>query len=192
VLEVGGFRVGLWPGEDVDLDIRLAAAGAVFYFVPDALVHHHRPGTLPWFRRMMRRYGAAERELVALHGRTRRIDYVPALTTMVAGGHLLYAVPACRAWVAAVDVAAVVLGAVVLVVTTPPRHWLAVTRFGAVAFWEWHRGWWSARERRSVHDRRSDRGRGGRPTTGAGRAATVAPNTADDMPRQAAPGNEAP
>src|SRR3712207_2465689 len=82
---VGGFRPGLWPGEDVDLDLRLAATGATFYYVPWAVVHHHPPGTFEWFRRMMRRYGDAERRLVRLHGRRRAIDFVPAaLVTLLA------------------------------------------------------------------------------------------------------------
>jgi succinoglycan biosynthesis protein ExoA len=149
--DIGGFRPGLWPGEDVDLDLRLAARGARLFFVPDARVHHHRPGTLAWFRRMMRRYGAAAHEIVALHGRVRPIYYVPALTVVGAGAHLLYVLPAWRPWLAAADATIAGVAGAALVVTTPPRHWLAVARFGAVALWEWHRGWWSPVERRDAH-----------------------------------------
>lgn len=143
---VGGFTDGMWPGEDVDLDLRLRARGARLLFVPGAIVHHHRPGTLAWFRRMMRRYGAAERALVRRHGRTRRIDYVPAATVSVGLAHGLYLVPALRPWIAAVDVIAVAIALGALVVTTPPRHWVAVVTFSVTALWAWHIGWWRGAE----------------------------------------------
>lgn len=152
VVSVGGFRPGLWPGEDVDLDLRLARQGGTFVFVPEALVLHHRPGTIAWFRRMMRRYGAAEHELVALHGRARRIDYLPAITVTVAGLHLLYLWPPARPWLAAADGLAATGAGVALAATTPPRHWLDVIVFAVVAMWEWHCGWWSPATRRAVHD----------------------------------------
>lgn len=142
LLDVGGFTEGLWPGEDVDLDLRLRARGARLVFVPEAIVRHHRPGTLTWFRRMMRRYGDAERTLVRQHGRTRRIDYLPVVVSLALLGHLLYLVPACRPWLAAIDITAVVLGGVALALTTSPRHWAAVLLFAVTAVWSWHRGWW--------------------------------------------------
>jgi glycosyltransferase involved in cell wall biosynthesis len=174
VVAVGGFRPGLWPGEDVDLDLRLARQGGTFAFVPEALVLHHRPGTLTWFRRMMRRYGAAERELVALHGRARRIDYLPAITVAVAALHLLYLWAPARPWLAATDGVAATAAGLALAATTPPRHWLEVIVFTVVAMWEWHRGWWSPATRRAVHDPEAAvRAAGpGAPTP------TVAPSTA--------------
>lgn len=146
LLAVGGFAPGLWPGEDVDLDLRLRSRGARLVFVPEALVHHHRPGTLSWFRRMMRRYGAAERRLVQRHGRTRRIDYLPMVMVGVALAHLLYLVPACRSWLAAFDAAMVAAGLIGMMATTPPRHWAAVVRFVATAVVAWHAGWWFGAE----------------------------------------------
>jgi succinoglycan biosynthesis protein ExoA len=149
LLAIGGFAAGLWPGEDVDLDLRLRARGARLVFVPDAVVHHHRPGTLPWFRRMMRRYGAAERELVRRHGRTRRIDYMPTVLVAIASIHLLHLVPACRPWLLALDAAGVSAALIGLVSTTQPRHWLAVTVFAATAVAAWHTGWWFGVERQA-------------------------------------------
>ncbi len=146
VTAIGGFTEGMWPGEDVDLDLRLRSRGATLLFVPDAIVHHHRPGTLAWFRRMMRRYGAAERALVRRHGRTRRIDYVPAATVGIGLAHGLYLVPALRPWVAAVDVLGLAIALGALAVTTPPRHWLAVAAFTVTALWSWHVGWWRGAE----------------------------------------------
>lgn len=142
LVAIGGFAPGLWPGEDVDLDLRLRARGARLVFVPDALVHHHRPGTLSWFRRMMRRYGAAERQLVRRHGRMRRIDYLPVVVLGVALTHLLYLVPACRPWLLAVDGAVVAAGLIAVAATTPPRLWAAVVVFAVTAAAAWHAGWW--------------------------------------------------
>lgn len=143
--EIGGFTAGLWPGEDVDLDLRLAARGGTFHYTPDAVVEHHRPGTFTWFRRMMRRYGEAERRLVRRHGRTRRISHVPTLTTVVVLLQALLLVPAARPWVLAVDALAVLGGVTALAATTPLRLWPTVVAFGVTAVWEWHVGWFTAR-----------------------------------------------
>jgi hypothetical protein len=140
---VGGFTPGLWPGEDVDLDLRLAARGARFSYVPGAVVHHHRPGTFAWFRRMMRRYGEAERRLVRLHGRARLVDHVPTVTAAWLALHLLLAWPAARPWVVGLDVGLVVAGVAALAITTPVRLWPTVVAFGVTAIWEWHVGWWT-------------------------------------------------
>ncbi|MBA2353894.1 MAG: glycosyltransferase [Acidobacteria bacterium] len=142
---VGGFTAGLWPGEDVDLDLRLAATGAIFFYVPGAVVHHHRPGTFAWFRRMMRRYGEAERRLVRRHGRARPVDHVPTVSALFVGLHLLYALPVCRPWLLGVDGMLLGAGVVGLALTTPLRLWPAVVAFGLAAVWEWHVGWWTSR-----------------------------------------------
>ena len=143
---VGGFAPGLWPGEDVDLDLRLAATGATFYYVPGAVVHHHRPGTLTWFRRMMRRYGEAERRLVRRHGRRRAVDFVPVVVATVLLLQGLLVIPVARGPLVALD-AVLVCGALGLLwSTTPVRLWPSVIVFGLTALWEWHVGWWTARE----------------------------------------------
>ena len=153
VRAAGGFTPGLWPGEDVDLDLRLAARGATFYYVPTAVVHHHRPGTFAWFRRMMRRYGDATRRLVRLHGRRRAIDHLPTITTVGAAAQLLLLVPSTRVFVAAADALILVLAVGVLASTTPLRLWPAVVAFGSTALWEWHAGWWTARRGAAVSAR---------------------------------------
>lgn len=142
---VGGFSEEFWPGEDVDLDLRLGARGATLVFVPDALVFHHRPGTMPWFRRMMRRYGAAERAIVRRHGRARRIDYLPAITVGLAVLHAGYLVPFLRPWLALFDTLVLASALAALMVTTPIRHWAAVVAFTVTAVWAWHVGWWRGR-----------------------------------------------
>jgi succinoglycan biosynthesis protein ExoA len=145
VRAIGGFTPGLWPGEDVDLDLRLAAHGATFYYVPRAIVHHHRPGTFAWFRRMMRRYGAAERRLVRLHGRQRVVDYVPALLATVLAMQLLVLWPPASGAIVAIDAVLLMAALGVLWSTTPLRHWPTVMIFGVTALWEWHVGWLTAR-----------------------------------------------
>lgn len=144
LVAVGGFAEGMWPGEDVDLDIRLRDGGARLLFVPDATVAHHRPGTITWFRQMMRRYGAAERDLVYRHGRRRPIDWVPLLLGVTLLAHGLYLVPACRPWLLALDLGVVAVAATALVVTTPVRHWLDVVAFAGAGLGAWLMGWWTA------------------------------------------------
>jgi succinoglycan biosynthesis protein ExoA len=144
VRAVGGFTPGLWPGEDVDLDLRLAAAGGTFYYVPWAVVHHHRPGTFEWFRRMMRRYGAAERWLVRRHGRARLVDHVPTISALLIAVQGLLLVPSAVGAVLAFDSLLLLLALGVLWSTTPVRLWPAVIAFGVTALWEWHVGWWTA------------------------------------------------
>jgi cellulose synthase/poly-beta-1,6-N-acetylglucosamine synthase-like glycosyltransferase len=73
----GGFREDLFPCEDLELDRRLVEAGHRLGFVPGARVHHYRVADLADFRRMMRRYGAAHRRLVAIHGRFRLLHALP-------------------------------------------------------------------------------------------------------------------
>lgn len=141
VRDVGGFTPGLWPGEDVDLDLRLAARGATFYYVPRAVVHHHRPGTFPWFRRMMRRYGGAERRLVRRHGWRRVIDYVPVVVALVIAVQGLIFVPSARGVLAAFDAMLLLAALGVLSTTTPFRLWPAVLALAITAMWEWHVGW---------------------------------------------------
>ena len=142
--DVGGFTPGLWPGEDVDLDLRLAARGATFYYVPWAVVHHHRPGTFAWFRRMMRRYGQAARWIARHHGRRRLIDYVPYIVAALLAIQVLVLVPAAHGALVAFD-ALLLLGALgVLWSTTPIRLWPTVIMFGVTAAWEWHLGWLTA------------------------------------------------
>lgn len=146
---IGGFTTGLWPGEDVDLDLRLAANGGRLHYTPDAVVEHHRPGTFTWFRRMMRRYGEAERRLVRRHGRTRRISHVPTVTMLLVLVQMLLLVPMARPWVLAFDAIGLLVGIGALALTTPLRLWPTVVAFGLTAMWEWHVGWFTARRETS-------------------------------------------
>lgn len=78
--ELGGFRVGLWPCEDLELDRRLLAQGHRLQFNPRAVVYHRRPSTFSGLLAMMARYGRGHADLVALCGYYRRLHLLPWLT----------------------------------------------------------------------------------------------------------------
>jgi glycosyltransferase involved in cell wall biosynthesis len=140
-LEVGGFAEGLWPGEDVDLDHRLAKRGHRAIYVPGAFVWHHRPGGLPWLRRMMRRYGWAQGELVRRHGPFRPLHATPVALALAVAAQGLLAVPAARAGVIALDAAVAAATLAMLVRVAPPRLWLPVVRAAAWSVVEWNLGY---------------------------------------------------
>ncbi|MBI4962248.1 MAG: glycosyltransferase [Desulfomonile tiedjei] len=75
--EVGGFDESLWPGEDVDLDLKIRRRGYKLIFNPEACVGHYRPKTYRDFGRMMRRYGASQWYLVKKYGFFRKLHFVP-------------------------------------------------------------------------------------------------------------------
>ena len=66
--EIGGFDEAQFPGEDLELDIKILRKGYRLIYNPAAVVGHYRPGTYREFCRMMRRYGAGEWHLVRKHG----------------------------------------------------------------------------------------------------------------------------
>ncbi len=75
--EVSGFDETLFPGEDVDLDLRITRRGFKLIYNPRACVGHYRPRTYRSFARMMRRYGACQAWLVKRYGFFRNIQYEP-------------------------------------------------------------------------------------------------------------------
>lgn len=83
ILEVGGFREGLFPGEDVDLDKRLRDKGYKILFTPEAVVYHHRPDNRQRWHRMLINYGRASADNLRLHGPFRVIQVVPMLLLIV-------------------------------------------------------------------------------------------------------------
>jgi len=77
LLAIGGFDEWLWPGEDVDLDYRLAKKGFVLLFNPRAIIYHYRPGSLKKVYSMMCRYGVVQAILTKRYGFFRKIQFVP-------------------------------------------------------------------------------------------------------------------
>ena len=80
--EVGGFDESLFPGEDVELDLKIRRSGYRLLYIPEAVVGHYRPRTYSEFAAMMRRYGASQRYLVKKYGFFRRLHYVPPVVVV--------------------------------------------------------------------------------------------------------------
>jgi GT2 family glycosyltransferase len=139
-VEVGGFAEGLWPGEDVDLDYRLRQRGYRCYYVPDAVVVHHRPSDPQWFRRMMRRYGRTQRELVRRHGHFRALHWMPPALLVLALAQLLWLPGRTRAAAACFDAALAATCITLLARHVPRRLWGPVLRYATLALVEWNRG----------------------------------------------------
>jgi glycosyltransferase involved in cell wall biosynthesis len=75
--EAGGFDEKLWPGEDVELDLKIGRLGYTLMYNPAAKVAHHRPDTCAKFARMFKRYGAAQGYLAKKYGAFRFIHWIP-------------------------------------------------------------------------------------------------------------------
>lgn len=74
----GGFDPSLFPGEDLDLDLRLRRRGQRLIYNPAAVVYHYRPARLSAFARMMERYGMfSGGYLTRRYGFFRKISYEP-------------------------------------------------------------------------------------------------------------------
>jgi cellulose synthase/poly-beta-1,6-N-acetylglucosamine synthase-like glycosyltransferase len=137
----GGFREDLFPCDDLEFDRRLTSTGHRLGFVPAARVYHYRVRDLAGFRRMMRRYGAGHRQLVALHGRFRLLHWLPIAipASLLSLGAMLCMWPA-----SGVIAAAGALGAMfsLLVVRGGPRHLASNTHLLAEALIAWLRGYY--------------------------------------------------
>jgi GT2 family glycosyltransferase len=83
LLEAGLFDENLWPGEDVDIDLKIIRLGYTLYYNPDAIVAHYRPKDIKSFSRMMKRYGWAQSYLVKKYGPFRLIHFIPLILTAI-------------------------------------------------------------------------------------------------------------
>ncbi len=64
------FHPTLWPGEDVEFDIRLLHAGHRILYAPDVVVWHHRRPRPSAFLRQMYNYGVTRAQVTRLHPRS--------------------------------------------------------------------------------------------------------------------------
>ncbi len=88
--EVGGFDESLFPGEDLDLDLRLTRQGWLLLYNPSAAVYHFRPTGLAGFAKMMERYGRFSGGLMTRrHGFFRKICYEPVALLLLTGATLV-------------------------------------------------------------------------------------------------------
>ena len=62
-----GFHSTLWPGEDVEFDIRLQQAGHRILYAPDVVVWHHRRSRPLAFLRQMFNYGVTRAQVTRMH-----------------------------------------------------------------------------------------------------------------------------
>jgi glycosyltransferase involved in cell wall biosynthesis len=141
IVDAGGFDEALYPGEDVDLDFRLGRLGYRSYYVPEAWVEHHRPGTREWFAAMMRRYGRAQRALVDRHGRFRPLHYVPAITAGLGLAQCLWIGRRTRPLIALADGLLAAGGLAILAGRVPLDRWPAVLDYALLAATQWHLGY---------------------------------------------------
>jgi succinoglycan biosynthesis protein ExoA len=82
LIKAGGFRPGMFPGEDVDLDQRLMRMGYKILFTPLAVVFHHRADSRRRWIGMLMNYGRAQADNIAIHGFFRPIHIVPPIMMM--------------------------------------------------------------------------------------------------------------
>ena len=137
--EVGGFDEGLWPGEDLDLDVRIRSLGYKLLYNPAARVAHYRPRTYRGLARMMRRYGACQWPLMQRYGFFRKIYYLPL--ALAAGAAFLTGVlfRSPQAWPVLIVPALAALGWFRLK-TGDWRRSLRWLSFLAVTLASWHWG----------------------------------------------------
>ena len=62
-----GFHSTLWPGEDVEFDIRLQQAGHRILYAPDVVVWHHRRSRPLAFLQQMFNYGVTRAQVTRMH-----------------------------------------------------------------------------------------------------------------------------
>ncbi|MCB0271890.1 MAG: glycosyltransferase [Bdellovibrionales bacterium] len=83
LIDAGGFDENLWPGEDLDMDIRLKKSGYQLFYNPEMVVYHHRPDTVEEFQRMLVKYGKAQAYMMKKHGMTQKLHLVPIISFLV-------------------------------------------------------------------------------------------------------------
>ncbi|MCK9554635.1 glycosyltransferase [bacterium] len=77
-LELRGFKEGMWPGEDIDLDIRMKKKGYKIFFNPESVVMHYPPGKFSVFMSKLYNYGLVQSLLMKKHRVFRKIYLVPS------------------------------------------------------------------------------------------------------------------
>ena len=69
------FHDSLWPGEDVEFDIRLSKSGYKILYAPDVVVWHHRRSRPIAFLRQMFNYGKTRAQVTRMHPNSFDIRY---------------------------------------------------------------------------------------------------------------------
>ena len=98
--KLGGFQVGLWPGEDAKLSFQIAdVLKKKQLYVPDLVVYHHRRPLFKPYLKQVWRSGITKGTLMKGFFSLRRIEYfLPSLFTLglVTGAFLAFLSPVIR------------------------------------------------------------------------------------------------
>lgn len=130
-LQEGGFKDGLWPGEDVELDYRLEKKGYTLMFNPQAVVYHYRQDSFRNFIKMMFRYGWAQGVLVRQYGIFRRIQVLPVLNVALIA--VFYIMFHYNLWIGIITILILILGISV--------YLRSALFLGLSGYLAWNRGW---------------------------------------------------
>jgi len=82
-IRLHGFREDLFPGEDVEIDLRVKALGHRISYNPKALVFHHRPESIQQFRKVMHAYGRSMGKLTRESGPRRLPQWIGVASVLV-------------------------------------------------------------------------------------------------------------
>ena len=156
--EAGGFREGLWPGEDVDLDWRVRAFAAIVVCSRPTRWSSTIAAVQGWLWSTMWRYGAAQARLVVLHGPFRALHVLPIVLVSALAAQALLLVWWARPLVVAIDFLAGAAGLLMLARAAHPSMWPAVVRQLAVSLVAWHAGFFGTLLRPRQWWRRQDVG----------------------------------
>lgn len=108
-IDVRGFREDLWPGEDVEIDLKLRKKMKRITYNPAAIVFHHRPENIHNFKKVMHAYGRAQGKLVRERGAERKIQMLGISILGLQAGLLIAAIFIGGLWTLACAIAALIL-----------------------------------------------------------------------------------
>ncbi len=121
------FHPTLWPGEDVEFDIRLQQVGHRILYAPDVVVwHHRRSRPLPFLRQMFN-YGVTRAQVTRMHPGSfdpRHYAFIGAFVVLMSLYGLAWQQPTAVPWLLPAALNLVyfgVLGLAGLLVGTPTR-----------------------------------------------------------------------
>jgi GT2 family glycosyltransferase len=141
LVSVGGFRRGLFPGEDVDLDRRLRERGHEIYFTPTVRVSHHRADSPARWRRLLTDYGASSAHNVLIHGIFRLVQAVPPLCVLAVAAAAALVALGNWPWAAIATVG----GGTAVVAAVKGRSrlpWRSALLFTLQTLWFFNVGYW--------------------------------------------------
>ena len=95
------FHSTLWPGEDVEFDIRLQQAGHRILYAPDVVVWHHRRSRPLAFLRQMFNYGVTRAQVTRMHPGSfdpRHYAFIGAFVVLVSLYGLAWQQPMAVPW----------------------------------------------------------------------------------------------